>query len=138
MNQKIILLGTVLALVSLSAPFIISFTSGGTIHYTQDIDPRILEVTDDFVIDSTVDIFTIYVMDKEQSLEFRVNQNSDGHIDMDDLLPILQKLFPDKDIVSFAVLADGVEIPYTLEDGKLGISVNYNTHKILITGLSEI
>ena len=122
--------------IAISIPFIISSTSGG-IHYTQDINPRILEATNGFAISSTVDIFSIDVVDDRQAIAMATSQNTDGFIHMDDPLPILQKLFPEKNINSFAVLSDGIEIPYTLEDGKLGIRVN-NAHMILIIGFSEI
>ena len=122
--------------LSVSIPFIISFTSGGT-HYTQDIDPRIIEVANGFAISSNMDIYSVNVEDEIQGMVITTSLNTDGFIHMDDPLPILQKLFLDKDIVSFAVLTDGVEIPYTLEDGKLGIGVN-NTHTILRIGFSEI
>ncbi len=51
--------------------------------------------------------------------------------------PILQKLFPEKDTVSIAVLVNGEEITYTVEDGKLGIGVN-DAQIISIIGFSKI
>lgn len=135
MNKILILIPIIVGL-SVSIPFIISSTSGGT-HYTQDIDPRILEATNGFAIYSNMDIYSIGVEDEIQGISITTSLNSEGFIHMDDPLPILQKLFPDKDIVSFAVISEGVEIPYTLEDRKLGISVN-KTSMILIIGFSEI
>ena len=124
--------------LTISLPFVINFTSGGTIHYTQNIDPRFSEVTaNGFAISSDMDISSISVEDEIQGITITTIQNTDGFIHMDDPLPILQKLFPDKDIVSFAVMSNGVEIPYTLEDGTLGISIN-NTNMILIVGFSKI
>lgn len=136
MNKTLIIIPIIVGL-SVSIPFIISSTSGGT-YYTQDIDPRFQEVTTNgFVISSNMDIYSIGVEDEVQGIVITTSSNTDGFIHMDDPLPILQKLFPDKDIVSFVVLANGVEIPYTLEDGKLGISVN-DAQVILIIGFSEI
>src|SRR3989338_5886446 len=124
--------------LTISLPFVINFTSGGTIHYTQNIDPRFSEVTaNGFAISSDMDISSISVEDEIQGITITTIQNTDGFIHMDDPLPILQKLFPDKDIISIAVLANDKEIPYTLENGKLGINVN-NTHIILIIGFSNI
>ena len=135
MNKILIIIPIIVGL-SVSIPFIISSMSGGT-HYTQDIDPRIIEVTNGFAIASNMDIYSIGVEDEIQGIGITTSLNAEGFIHMDDPLPILQKLFPDKDIVSFAVIAKGVEIPYTLEDGKLGISVN-KTSMILIIGFSKI
>ena len=56
---------------------------------------------------------------------------------MDDPLPLLQKLFPEKEIVSIAVLVNGEEISYTIDDGKLGMGVN-NAQIISIIGFSKI
>lgn len=124
--------------LTISLPFVINFTSEGTIHYTQNIDPRFSEVTaNGFAISSDMDISSISVEDEIQGITITTIQNTGGFIHMDDPLPILQKLFPDKDIVSIAVLANDKEIPYTLENGKLGINVN-NTHIILIIGFSNI
>ena len=123
--------------IAISLPLIISSTSGG-VHYTQDIDPRFSQVTTSgFAISSNMDIYSITVEDEVQGLSITTSKNTDGFIEMDNPLPILQKLFPDKDIGSFVVLSNGIEIPYTIEDGKLGISVN-NSHVILIVGFSEI
>ena len=136
MKTRLLIIIPIIVGLSISLPFIISSTSGGT-HFTQDIDPRFLEVTDGLAISSNMDIYSITVEDEIQGLSITTGKNTDGFIEMDDPLPILQKLFPDKDIVSFVVLSNGIEIPYTLEDGKLGISVN-NSHVILIVGFSEI
>lgn len=136
MKTKLLIIIPIIVGLSVSIPLIISFTSGGT-YYTQDIDPRIIEVTNGFAIASNMDIYSVGVEDEVQGIVITTSSNPDGFIHMDDPLPILQKLFPDKDIVSIAVLANDVEIPYTLEDGKLGISVN-DAHVILIIGFSKI
>lgn len=87
--------GTVLALVSISVHLIISSTSEGT-YYAQNIDPRILKVTNGFAIDSNLDVYSVIVEDEIQGLLIRTSKNNDGFIQMDDPLPILQKLFTDK------------------------------------------
>jgi len=136
MKTRLLILIPIIVGLSVSIPLIISSTSGGT-YYTQDIDPRIIEVTNGFAIASNMDVYSVTVEDEIQGLSIATSKNNDGFIHMDDPLPMLQKLFPDKDIVSFVVLSDGIEIPYTLEDGKLGISVT-KTSMILIIGFSEI
>ena len=137
MKTRLLIIIPIIVGIAISLPFIISSTSGGT-HFTQDIDPRFSQVTrNGFAITSNMDIYSITVEDEVQGLSITTSENTDGFIEMDDPLPILQKLFPDKDIVSFVVLSNGMEIPYTLEDRKLGISVN-NSHGILIIGFSEI
>ena len=118
----------------MSVALAISFTSGGT-HYTPDIDPRIIKVAGDVAISSNVDIHSITVEDEVLGIGIATGTSADGFVYMDDPLPILQKLFPDENISSFAVLHNNVEMPYALEDGKLRISA-YNAGRILITGLS--
>ncbi|WP_182130877.1 hypothetical protein [Nitrosopumilus sp. b3] len=136
MKTRVLIIIPIIIGVAISLPFIISNMSGGT-HYTQDIDPRITQVTNGFAIASNMDVYSITVEDEMQAIIITTSKNIDGFIHMDDPLPILQKLFPDKNIVSIAVLSDGVEIPYTLEDGKLGMSVN-NAQIISIIGFSKI
>ena len=136
MKTRLLIIIPIIVGIAISLPLIISSTSGGT-HFTQDIDPRFLEVTNGLAISSNMDIYSVIVEDEIQGISITTSHNTDGFIHMDDPLPILQKLFPDKNIVSIAVLADGMKIPYTLEDGNLGISVN-NSDLILIIGFSEI
>ena len=137
MKTRLLIIIPIIVGLSISLPFIISSTSGGT-HFTQDIDPRFSQVTrNGFAIVSNMDVYSITVEDEVQGLSITTSKNTDGFIEMDNPLPILQKLFPDKDIVSFVVLSNGIEIPYTIEDGKLGISIN-NSHVVLIVGFSEI
>lgn len=138
MKTRLLIIIPIIVGLAISLPFVINFTSGGTIHYTQNIDPRFSEVTaNGFTILSDMDISSISVEDEIQGISIATIQNTGGFIRMDDPLPILQKLFPDKEIISFAVMSNDVEIPYTLEDEKLGISVN-NTNIILIIGFSKI
>lgn len=137
MKTRLLIVIPIIVGITISVPFVIGLTSGGT-HYTQDIDPRFSQVTTDgFAISSNMDIYAIGVADNTQSIVITTSKNPDGFIHMDDPLPILQKLFPDKDIVSFAMISDDVEIPYTLEDGKITIDV-HNSHAILIAGFSKI
>jgi len=135
MNKFLILIPIFIGL-SVFISLIINPTPDVT-HFTQEIDPRILEVTDGFAISSNMDIYRIGLIDDGQSLFFTVSENTDGFIYMDDPLPILQKIYPQKDIVSIAVLVFGEEIPYTLEEGKITFSVN-NAHIIEIIGFSKI
>ncbi len=135
MNKFLVLIPIFVGL-SISIPLIINYTSGGT-HFTQEIDPRILEATDGFAISSNMDIYRIGLIDDGQSLFFTVSQNTDGFIYMDDPLGILQKIYPQNDIVSIAVLVFGEEVPYTQEEGKITFGVN-NAHIIEIRGFSKI
>ena len=105
---------------------------------TENINPRFSEVEfNGFEVSSNIDIYDISVTDNTQSIIITTSKTPDGFIYMDDPLPILQKLFPDKDIVSFAVISNDVEIPYTLEDGKITIDV-HNAPTIFIIGFSKI
>ncbi len=136
MKTRLLIIIPIIVGMAISLPFIINSTSSG-VQYTQEIDPRILEVTNGFALSSNMDIYKISLMDEGQSLFFTVSQNTDGFIYMDDPLLILQKLYPENEIVSFAVLVFGKEIPYTLEEGKITFGVN-NAHIIEIRGFSEI
>lgn len=137
MKTKLLILIPIVVGLSVSVPLIISNTSGGT-HYTQEIDPRFSEVTrSGFAITSNMDIYSITVEDEINGLSITTSKNNDGFIHMDDPTPILQKLFPEKDIFSFIVMSNGKEMPYTLENGKLGLSVN-NSGAILIKGIFKI
>jgi len=135
MNKFLILIPIFIGL-SISIPLIINSTSGGT-HFTQEIDPRILEATDGFAISSNMDIYRIGLIDDGQSLFFTVSKNTDGFIYMDDPLQILQKIYPLNNIVSFKVLIFGEEVPYTTDEGKITFGVN-NAHIIEIRGFSKI
>ncbi len=135
MNKFLVLIPIFVGL-SISIPLIINSTSGGT-YFTQEIDPRILEATDGFAIDSNMDIYRIGLIDDGQSLFFTVSENTDGFIYMDDPLPILQKIYPQNGIVSIAILAFGQEVPYTLEEGKINFGSN-GAQIIEIRGFSKI
>ena len=135
MNKFLILIPIFIGL-SVSVPLIINSTSGG-VHFTQEIDPRILETTDGFAISSNMDIYRIGLIDKGQSLFFTISENTDGFIYMDDPLGILQKIYPQNNIVSFKVLIFGEEVPYTIDEGKITFGVN-NASIIEIRGFSEI
>ena len=137
--MKTRLLTIILIIVGLSIPvsFIINSTSGGT-YFMQEIDPRFSQATrNGFTISSNMDIYAIGIADNTQSIIITTSKNTDGFIHMDDPLPVLQRLFPEKDIVSFVVLVNDVEIPYALEGKKLTIDVN-NAEAILIIGMSKI
>ena len=137
MKSRFLIIIPIVVGFAISLPFIISSTSGGT-YYSQDIDPRFSEVTrNGFEISSNMDIYAIYVADNTQSIVITTSKNTNGFIHMDDPLPVLQKLFPDKDIVSFVVLVNDIEIPYILEYGKLAMDVN-DAGAVLIIGMSKI
>ena len=115
-----------------------TFLSAGETHHSRDTDPRFSEATmDGFFMSSNMDIYAIGVSDNTQSIIITTSKIHNGFIRMDDPLHILQKLFPDKDIVSFVVLANDVEIPYILEDKKLAIDVD-DAGAVLIIGMSKI
>ena len=136
MKTRLLIIIPIIIGLAVSVLFIINSTSPSP-HYTQEIDPRILEATNGFAISSNMDVYRIGLIDDGQSLFFTVSQNLDGFIYMDDPLPILQKIYPQKNIVSIAVLVFGEEVPYTLEEGKITFGVN-NAHIIEIIGFSKI
>jgi len=134
--HKILFIIPIIIGLAISVSFFINSTPDNT-QFTQEIDPLILEATNGFAISSNMDIYRIGLMDDGQSLFFTVSENTDGFIYMDDPLPILQKIYPEKDIVSIAILVFGEEIPYTLEEDKITFTVN-NAHIIEIRGFSKI
>jgi hypothetical protein len=137
MKTRLLILIPIIVGMAISLPLIISSTSGGT-HFTQDIDPRFSEATrNGFAISSNLNIYSIMVEDEIQGISITTSSKTDGFIEMDDPLPILQNIFPEKNTQSFVVLSDGMEIAYELENGKMRISVN-NSNVILIVGFAEI
>lgn len=134
--HKILFIIPIIIGLAISVSFIINSTPDNT-QFTQEIDPRILEATDGFAISSNMDVYRIGLIDDGQSLFFTVSENTDGFIYMDEPLGILQKIYPEKDIVSIAILVFGEEIPYTLEEGKITFGVN-NAQIIEIRGFSKI
>ena len=122
MNKILIIIPIVIG-IAIPIQAYINSQSGDT-YFTQEIDPRILEATDGFAISSNMDIYRIGLIDGGQSLFFTVSKNTDGFIYMDDPLGILQKIYPQNDIVSIAILAFGQEVPYTLEEGKINFGSN--------------
>ena len=91
------------------------------------VDPRIEEVTNGFAITANIGVFGVDVVDDRQAILLSVKSGVDGFISMDDPLPVLQLLFPERQITSFVILVDEKEIPYTLENGKLGFAVHDTT-----------
>jgi len=135
MHKILIIIPIIIGLV-ISILFVFNSTPNNTQHM-QEIDPRILEATDGFAISSNMNIYRLGLIDDGQSLFFTVSENIDGFIYMDDPLRILQKIYPENNIVSFQVLIFGKEVPHTLDEGKITFEVN-NAQIIEIRGFSEI
>ena len=96
MKTKFLIIIPIIVGLAIFLPFIISSTSGG-MHYTHDIDPRFSEATrNGFAISSNMDVYSIMVEDEIQGISLITSSKTDGFIEMDDPLPILQKLFPEK------------------------------------------
>ena len=82
--------------IVLSLSFIINTISGGA-HFTQDIDPRFSEATQNrFTISSNLDVYSIMIDDELQEISITTSSKTDGFIEMDDPLSILKKIFPEK------------------------------------------
>lgn len=135
MKTKLLIIIPIIVGMAISLPFIISSTPSST-HFTQEIDPRFSEATrNGFAISSNMDIYRIGLLDEGQSLFFTVSKNTDGFMYMDDPLPILQKIYPENNIVSIEILIFGKEVSYTIEESKITFGVN-NAHIIEIRGIS--
>jgi len=90
----------------------------------------------EFSIFHTVPIGEFRIDDITQSLILKPVPTSHGYIIMCDPLPVLEKRFEPK-LDSMAILVDGIEIPYEIENNVLRINVNNNT-SIEIVGFSKI
>jgi hypothetical protein len=83
------------------------------------VDPRIEQVTDGFEISADLGVFNVDVIDERQAILLSIKSGVDGFISMDDPMPILQGLFPEKKINSLDVFDEnGKDIWYTRENGK--------------------
>jgi len=105
----------------------ISGPNDGKPHYSID---------EEFSIFYTVPIGEFRVDDVSHSLILKPVVTSHGYIIMCDPLPNLEKRLETK-LDSLAILVDGIEIPYKIENNVLRIDVNNNT-SIEIVGFSKI
>lgn len=139
MNKKIqILFGISIAMMASS---LLYFTiPHGIVLMDQNpmyMDPRFMEAANDgFAIStSDVEVLGIYLIEPN-GITLQLDNANSGFISMDDPLPILQKIFPENQITSIAILADGMEIPTIHKDGTLQFDVN-NANQIMIIGFSN-
>jgi len=93
-------------------------------------------IEEEFSIFYTVPIGEFRVDDISHSLILKPVVTSHGYIIMCDPLPVLEKRFETK-LDSLAILVDGIEIPYEIENNVLRIDVNNNT-RIEIIGFLKI
>ena len=93
-------------------------------------------IATEFSIYSTVPIDVYSVDNNTHSLILKPVPTSNGYIVMCDPLPVLEKRFETK-LESLAILVDGIEIPYEMQNNVLRIDVNNNT-SIEIVGFSKI
>jgi len=105
----------------------ISGPNDGKPHYSID---------EEFSIFYTVPIGEFRVDEITPSLILKPVVKSHGYIIMCDPLPILEKRLETK-LDSLAILVDGIEITYAIENNVLRIDVNNNT-RIEIVGFSKI
>lgn len=100
-----------------------------------DVKPH-FSIEGEFSIFYTVPIGEFRVDELAHSLILKPVPTSHGYIIMCDPLPVLEKRFEIK-LDSLAILVDGVEIPYEIENNVLRIDVN-NSTSIEIVGFSKI
>lgn len=93
-------------------------------------------IEDEFSIFYTIPIGEFRVDDNTYSLILKPVPTSDGYIIMCDPLPVLEKRF-ETNLESLAILIDGVEIPYEIENNALRVDVKNNT-RVEIVGFSKI
>ena len=93
-------------------------------------------IAQEFSIFHTVPIGEFTIDESVQSLILKPVYSSHGYIVMCDPLPILEERLETK-LDSMAILIDGIEIPYEIENNVLRIDVNNNT-RIEIVGFSKI
>ena len=100
------------------------------------VDSRIEQVKDDFEISADLGVFNVDVIDERQAILLSIKSGVDGVIIMDDPLPIMQELFPEKNINSFMIFdEDERDIWYTRQMGKVEIPVSDATF-VWIVGIS--
>ena len=99
----------------------------GKLHYS---------IEEEFSIFYTVPIGEFRIDDTNHSLILKPVSTSNGYVIMCDPLPNLEKRFDTK-LESLAILVDGIEIPYEIENNVLRIDINDNT-SIEIVGFSMI
>ena len=116
-------------------PYDENFIKSRSVLSSSDGTPR-FSIEGEFSIFHTVPIGEFRVDDLAQSLILKPVPASYGYIIMCDPLPVLEKRFETK-LESLAILVDGLEIPYDIENNVLRIDINNNT-RIEIVGFSKI
>ena len=116
-------------------PYDENFIERSVISTPQD-GKQHFSIKGEFSIFHTVPIGEFRIDEVAHSLILKPVVTSHGYIIMCDPLPVLEKRFETK-LDSLAVLVDGKEIPYEIENNLLRINVNNNT-SIEIVGFSKI
>ena len=102
------------------------------------IDPIILKFTDDFAVSSNFHITEIFTDKKIQGISLIVSPKGDvSHLALKDPLKLLQKLYPDNNIIDYTVLVNEIEIPIEKNNNKLSLHVNNTDEIIQIIGINK-
>lgn len=116
--------------IGLSVIFVADHFGDGPVT---NIDPKISEFYADFALQSNTYVYSVKLADDFPSIILIVDRTPDGHVIMDDPLPLFQELYPDENVTTLAVLAGGNEIPYTMENNTLRFGTG-NKEILLIRG----
>ncbi len=117
--------------IGLSSLFIVDFLSVDVSH--TNIDPKILEFYDEFVLQSDVDVYAITILDDTPSMLLTVSETSVGYVLMDNPLFLFQESFPNENVTTLVVLVDDNEIPHEIENNMLRFDIS-NSNTVLVQG----
>ncbi len=117
--------------IGLSIPFVTGYLSSE--NSTTNIDSRILEFYEEFVLQSNAVVHSVDLMyDDIPYIVLIFDRTHAGHVVMNDPLLLFQELFPDENVTMLVVLADGKEIPYDTENNLLRF--NFSNTEIVVIG----
>ena len=117
--------------IGLSSLFIVDFLSVDVSH--TNIDPKILEFYDEFMLQSDIDVYAITMLDDTPSMLLTVSETSVGYVLMDNPLFLFQESFPNENVTTLAVLVDDNEIPHEIENNMLRFDIS-NSDTVLVQG----
>ena len=129
MNMNSILIPIIVG-VGLSFLFVVDHLREPHIN----IDPKILEFYGEFVLESDTTVHSVNLVEEDiLAIVLRVAKAPTGHVVMDDPLPLFRELFPDENVTTLVVTADGREVPHYTENNLLRFNTT-NAKFVVIKG----
>ena len=132
MNRLLLItVATILIIFISSIVYFTTFTSNDVL-----IDPRILQISDDFKINTNIGIESILVNDAKLAIIITTVSDNNGTMKLDNPLPLLKGLFSNN-ITSFTIISNEQEINYTIQNEILSFDIT-NSGTIMIIGFTEL